>query len=131
MVGGRIEGKILVFQRAAVEAHHLARLPEQAGKLVHEAALHAGEFVLGLLGNAGQLQAAQVGAQQLVEGESQPALHGGRGRQAGAHRHVAPEHAVEARHGHPARLKLGHHAQQVVGPERGAGLGAGRARASS
>ena len=63
------EREILVFQRAAVEAHEVVFLPENGSKLVHDAAHHTTIVVLGGLPDLGQLEFVDFNAVHLTDAE--------------------------------------------------------------
>ena len=106
----------LVGERAAVELEGVAGGAEEVDELVHDAATHPGELVLGCLSDAGERDAVEPEHKLLVEREGDSGSdRRGRGH-AGPERDVAAEGAVEARDLEASGADLGDDAEHVVGP---------------
>ena len=69
-VAFRVEGEILIFHRAAVEAHKVSLAAEYGSELVHDSAVHAAIVVLGALSDFCELEFVDfVAVEKVVEGE--------------------------------------------------------------
>ena len=69
------EGEVFEVARTTVEAHQLAFLSEDAGKLIHDTAVHTHIFVLGGLSGKHHIPLGNlVVAEQIVQGKGKAAL---------------------------------------------------------
>ena len=104
------------LQRTAVDQQRGAGDAAGGDILVHDAAAHADEFVLGALGDLGRRdrleRQAGGGEQRMGDADLER-----RGRaEAGAERHVARDHEVRAGEAPPVRLQHRSDPEHVVGP---------------
>ena len=118
LVAFRIEREVLVLQGFAVEEDEAAGLTEARSELVHNAALHAAVVVLGALADLGEFELVDGPAvEQVIDGESEGALKGGRRREACAERHVAGKNGIEAFNLAATLDGFAAHAEDVASPE--------------
>ncbi len=112
-----VERIVFIFHRAAVEAHQMVFFAEHAGKLVHYSAVHAAVVVLGALADTGKLELVDaVAVEHIVDSESKAGFECGRRAEAGAKRHVAGKHGVEALNLAAALKHLAAHAEYIARP---------------
>ena len=115
---GRLEGERheVVGQPPGVEEHRVPLLRHAGDELVHDAALHADELVLGVLREPGELLPAHLDAEGRLHGEGGGHLEGGRRGEPRPLRNVAVDREV-----HPPELvtaldELVDDPLRVVGP---------------
>ena len=99
----RVDRRQAEFEAAAVEQQGAVGGAVAGGELVHDAAAHADEFVLGAL--AAEREAGEIDgvAGAVEQGEAGRDLQRRRGTEAGADRHVAVDQQVGARSGDSRR----------------------------
>ena len=107
----------LGFQAAAVDQQGVATLAQRRDELVHDAATAAGELVLGLLAEQGDVAQAGVESVEGLQGLAHGHLQRGRGAETGSLRHVAADHHLEAVRQHAVALDEDiDDAADIVGP---------------
>ncbi len=117
LVAFGVEGEILELTRTAVQTHQLAGLSEDAGELVHDAALHAHVVVFrGLTGEHDVPLGNLVVAEKVVQTAGEAAFHGCRRRHSRSEGHVASESDVVAFHGHAELLHFERDTVDVASP---------------
>ena len=114
-----LEGDMLELERAAVDLENGLGLAEDVDELVHDAAAHADELVLGLLGQLDQVQAVELEAEQRVEGERQAAFDRGRRGHARPDGDVAAEDAADPAEALAGLEELVEDPLEIVGPAEG------------
>ena len=112
----RVEGKVLILERAAVETNQIAPLAEDRGELVHDAAVDAAVVVLGRLADFRQFELVDAALPQLVEGKGIGRFERRRRRHARTQRHVARKDRIEAADAAAALLHLTADAEDVARP---------------
>ena len=106
----------LCFERATVEQKRACFNAVGAGELIHDAARHANEVVLGGLRPAGDGLAVGRDAGECGEGTSEGDLERRGGANAGSDRNVRVDPDVTAGNGHTGLHQDGSDACDVVGP---------------
>ena len=92
-----VEGEVFEFARTTVEPHQLACLTEDAGKLVHDAALHAAVVVFRSLSGQHHVPLRDfVLTEEIVQRKGETAFQCGRRRHSRTQRNVACKGRVEA-----------------------------------
>ena len=105
-----------VGEREAVEEDDGFGDPKEAGVLVHEAAVDAGEAVFGFLGDEGEVLSGKGAAAKLLEQQGKAGAERCRRGEARAHWDGAAKGQVQGRDGYPPAFKGIDDAQEVVGP---------------
>ena len=112
-----MEGEVLVFARVAVEAHQFACLSEDAGELVHDAAVAAYVFVLCSLSGKSHVPLGDaVVSEHVVEETSEASLQSCRGTHASSQGDVTSKCHVEAFDIYAEQTELLYHAVDVACP---------------
>jgi hypothetical protein len=117
----RREGHGLPGEGTAVDEQGVTLLAGDGDELVHQAALGAGEFVLGPLAEASQRQLGQVQIKKVVGSGGHGNLDGGRRAEPGTDGHISGIDQVEPPQGGTAggpgvAVERGQHAAHIVAP---------------
>ena len=96
IVVGRVKGDLTARSRVGVEEQRVTVRAEQRGGVVHRAARHAGDDVLGTAPQRGERGAVETEGVEVVEGEQRGGHEGRGGGQPGSDGDVGGQGEVEA-----------------------------------